>query len=195
MGILGFAAAGRLALIARAALVGLARLALGVFRSVVGGARTSFRSSRGRSRGRSSHGFGDAGGSFDYSGVDVTIRTHGVRELVRDFGGFRGAIGKELQKALKEAAQVVADDAESYAQSSIPGIGDKWSEFRIGARGPMVYVAPVARATKVTSRKRPEFSGLLYERAMEPSIDANIDTVMRHVEDALDHTLRRFDLG
>jgi hypothetical protein len=114
------------------------------------------------------------------------IRVEGLRGLQ---GAFRLA-GKEeakrLRTALREAADPVRIDAETFAASRIRRIGHPWSRMRVGVTSSLVYVAPRQRGARGNPRrKRPNLAGLLMSEAMLPSLAANREQVVENVDEML----------
>lgn len=64
----------------------------------------------------------------------------------------------------------------------------QWAEQKtvISKRSALVYVAPVKRQTRVTTRKRKNLAEQLATKAMEPALDENEEKVVREVETVLD---------
>lgn len=98
-----------------------------------------------------------------------------------------GDVHKELNDALRAAAQPVADEAEMLAMTRIRNMprSPHWAGMRIGvsvARG-VVYMVPAARSKR--TRKRPNFGELLLERAMDPALERNAAKIEHAVDDML----------
>lgn len=115
------------------------------------------------------------------------IRVEGLRELSRAFAVADKTLSRELRKRLREAADPVRVDAEGLASSRIRKIGLTWSRMRVGVTRTSVYVAPRERGLRGIAgpRMRPNLAGLLMERAMIPSLEANIAGVTEAVDDVL----------
>lgn len=116
------------------------------------------------------------------------IRVVGLRELSRDFKRMSKDLSDELVGELKEAAQVVADDAEQLALTRIGNMprSPRWAGMRIGvsrAQG-LVYVVPAARSRR--KFKRPNLGQLLLAEAMDPAVEKNQQKVVERLEEMLD---------
>lgn len=108
------------------------------------------------------------------------------------FKNLGGEIHKELNDALKETAQPVADEAELLAMTRIRSMprSPHWAGMRIGvsvARG-VVYMVPAARSKR--TRKRPNLAELLLERAMDPALEHNAAKIETAVENMFDRLTR-----
>jgi hypothetical protein len=95
-----------------------------------------------------------------------------------------GDVHKELNDALKAAAEPVARDAEHLALTQIRNMprSPHWAGMRIGvsvARG-VVYMVPAARSKKRI--KRPNLSDLLLNRAMDPALERNAAKIEHEVD-------------
>lgn len=116
------------------------------------------------------------------------IRVIGLKELSRDFKRMSKDLSDRLVDELKEAAQVVADDAEDLALTRIRNMprSPRWAGMRIGvsrAQG-LVYVVPAARSRRRTHR--PNLADLLLEEAMDPAVEKNQKKVVERLEEMLD---------
>jgi len=91
-------------------------------------------------------------------------------------------MGKELNKGLRKAAEPVATNAESLAESGIRRMTPTWARMRIGVTRRMVYVAPKSRGK---GNKRRNLADLLLARSMLPALERNIGEVEARVDDVL----------
>lgn len=125
------------------------------------------------------------------------IRVEGLRELNKAFRLASRELSKELRDSLRVAVEPVEIGAESLALTRIRRIGPKWWDMRIGVTRTLVYVAPKQRGrfTKRNPRRyaRPNLSGLLLEKAMEPALNANIANITARVDDMLQHVGRDWE--
>lgn len=115
------------------------------------------------------------------------IRVIGLKELSRDFKRMSKELSDELVGELKDAAQVVADDAEQLALTRIRNMprSPRWAGMRIGvsrAQG-LVYVVPAARSKRRI--KRPNLAALLLDEAMDPAVEKNASKVVDRLDDML----------
>lgn len=119
------------------------------------------------------------------------IRIRGLKELNRAFAVANREMQKDLRAALDSAASPVRRDAQANALAL--GVGVTWSSMRTGVTRSSVYVAPVARGTRVTGRKRSRFATFLMDRAMSPALEANRDKVIDEIEDAIGDMARAWE--
>ena len=109
-----------------------------------------------------------------------TVRVKGLRELQRALKNVDDDMRKEIDVALREAAQKVAEDA----RSKFAGIDARSaSGFRPRIRGFGRVV--VEQRLRRTTGQHPEFGSLQMRRALIPALGEN----QEHVIDTLDHLL------
>ena len=112
----------------------------------------------------------------------ATVRVRGLRELQRDFKKMGGGLNKDIDRELREAGQIVADDARSrfsgISASSAAG-------FRPRTRG-FGRVVVEQRKGRTTGR-RGDYGALQMRRALLPALGAKQDEVVK----ALDQMLGR----
>lgn len=109
-----------------------------------------------------------------------TVRVKGLRELQRALKNIDSDLRKEIDVALREAAQKVAEDA----RSKFAGIDSRSaSGFRPRIRGFGRVV--VEQRLKRTTGQHPEFGSLQMRRALLPALGEN----QEHVIDTLDNLL------
>lgn len=136
-----------------------------------------------------------SGGPRSTSGsVGYRLEVHGLRELQRDFRTVGRDVHKDLQSALRDAAEPVRADAERLAVSGIPTITLPWAQMRVGVTMGSVYVAPRKRGTRSASRRRPNLAPLLMGTAMLPALDRHEHAILDRVEHAIDNTMRKHGL-
>lgn len=110
-----------------------------------------------------------------------TVRVQGLRELQRDFRRMSSELAKDLRSELREAGDIVRDDARprmaGYSGKTAAG-------FRtvVRARG----VAVEQRLGRTTG-KRPDFGALQMREALVPALDAKQDEVVDRLDRMLDH--------
>lgn len=112
----------------------------------------------------------------------------GLRELEAAFAVYDRRLSRGLKEVLEAAAEPVRQDAQSLAIQRIPKVTLPWSRMRTGVRSSVAFIAPEKRGRKGTLGRRysrPNFKGLLLERAMEPALEQNRDDVEREFEEAL----------
>ena len=117
--------------------------------------------------------------------VGETVRVQGLRELQRAFKLADVTLERELRTSLRQVAEPVRADAESLATATIPRVGMPWSRMRVGVTQSSVYVAPRQRGVRGGPRRRPNFAGLLLERAMMPALARNESRVVAELEQVL----------
>ena len=117
----------------------------------------------------------------------------GIDALNRAFATAGADMQRELKTRLAGYAEPVRRDAEVLAMGIEAGV--TWSRMRKGASRTMVYVAPVARGTRLVSRKRPNFARRLLGRAMEPALEANRHEIEAKVDAFLLRLERKFNRG
>lgn len=108
------------------------------------------------------------------------VRVDGLRELNRAFKVADRSLQKELRDSLRDVGEPVRADAEALAVAAIPRATLEWSRMRVGVTTKAVYVAPRARRRRGTAR--PNYAGLLLQRAMLPALDRNIGEVERRFD-------------
>lgn len=104
-------------------------------------------------------------------------------------------IRQDIQKELHSIGEAAERDAEVLAPSTIPTIGFRWSQMRTGQRVDMVYIAPVARGTRQTSKKRPNLAPLLLGRAMRPAVFRRAPETERRFKKVLARVAAAFNRG
>jgi len=117
-----------------------------------------------------------------------TVRIEGLRELRTAFKVAGEAMDKDLDEALKSAADPVKADAHTRASGLIHVSAVDWSAMRVGITAHTVYVAPVekGRASRGDPRRRrPKLKPRLRDRALVPALDANRARVVQEVKDAV----------
>ena len=112
-------------------------------------------------------------------------RMHGLAEMQRAFSRANKDLSKELRTSLQKVAEPVRSDAEVRAVSQIPNVGGHWSRFRTGVTRNSVYVAPRERGRR-SALRRPNFAGLLMDRAMQPALDAHASEIEHELGNMLD---------
>ena len=117
----------------------------------------------------------------------------GVEALDRAFSLAGTQMQRDLPKVLRSKARPVESGAELLAGAI--GAGKVWSPMRTGAGRTAVWVAPVARGTRVERHKRRRFATRLLTRAMEPSLEANRAQVGRAIDELLARIERQFSRG
>lgn len=103
------------------------------------------------------------------------IHVKGQKELERAFKQLRKEVLQDLRPTLLRLAEPVRATAETLAVQEIENIGDQWGRMRIGATVKGVYVAP--RSKNRGGSRRPNLSGLLMSRAMQPALDQHQDRI------------------
>lgn len=117
------------------------------------------------------------------------VRVHGLRDLQRALNKVDRDTAKLVRDGLKEVAEPVRADAESLAVARIRTVGTTWSRMRVGTSPGTVYVAPKARSRG--GSPRPNFGGLLLQRAMLPALEKNEERIEAQVADAFDRIADR----
>ena len=117
----------------------------------------------------------------------------GVDALNRAFAAAGADMQRDLKTRLAGYAEPVRRDAENLALGIDAGV--QWSRMRKGATRTLVYVAPVARGTRLVSRKRPKFARRLLSRAMEPALEANRSAIEAKIDAFLLRLERKFNRG
>lgn len=152
----------------------------------VGIGRTSFYGGRIAAGGGSGGGGGSGpmiitGGG---GGFNVTIKVHGLKELIRDLNRAERSIGKELQAALKDAAEPVLGDARGFAA--------RWGPRTVSGLALSSTQGGVAVRQRRgrTTGKRPDFGRLQMQQALLPALERHQADVFRAAEAALDRVLR-----
>ncbi len=122
-----------------------------------------------------------------------TLVVGGLSDLQKAWKVADRETGKELRKALRDAAEPVRSDAQALAAFRIPKNTPPWEAMRVGVTQKSVYVAPRHRGTRKRSLSRPRFADLLAGRAMQPALDRNIHKVEAKVDDALTTIGRKWE--
>lgn len=125
----------------------------------------------------------------------MAVVVKGLREFQRVMAAAGPEARKELRSTLREVAEPVRVDAETFARTGIRKVGPRWSRMRVGVTQKLVYVAPRERGIKRRGpdpRRRPKFGDLLERRAMDPAAAKNEREAQRRVEDAFDGLARKW---
>lgn len=101
------------------------------------------------------------------------VAVEGLRDLQRAFRVADETLHRELKDELREVAEPVRSEAERLAVSGIRHITLPWAQMRVGVTTTSVYIAPKRRGSRLPTRKRPNFAGLLLRRAMLPALEHN----------------------
>jgi hypothetical protein len=109
-----------------------------------------------------------------------TIRVEGLRELQRALRNADKELAKDLTRRLKEAADIVRQDAASKFASINPVSA---AGFRPRAR---TGVAAVEQSKKRTTGTRPDFGSLQMRVALLPALADNTDNVVAAIDRMLD---------
>jgi SH3-like domain-containing protein len=123
------------------------------------------------------------------------VSVEGLRELDRAFARAGEEVNREMPRRLESAARPVERTAEALAVTTIRNMrgSPEWANMRIGSNRDFVYVAPVKRGTKISTRKRRGFARLLINRAMQPAVDHNAGQVRATLDDMLARMQRRWE--
>lgn len=118
-----------------------------------------------------------------------TIRLHGIKELHRDLRKYDRELALELNRRLKDAAELVRQAASERFQpiSSATAAG-----FRPRARSGSAFVAQSKRRT---TGLRPDFGSLQMRVALVPALESKSGEVERAVEQLLDELGGGFNSG
>lgn len=92
-------------------------------------------------------------------------------------------MSRDLNEAMKSAAEPVRQDSESLARVAIKRSGIDWTSMRVGIAKHSVYVAPVRR--RGSGSGRPNLKTKLLDEAMAPALVRNSDRVAREFQDAV----------
>ncbi len=98
-----------------------------------------------------------------------------------------------IRKELREFAEPTRVTVESLAVSEIPNVGLAWTRMRVATTQRSIFVVPRARSTKQQNRKRPHFSRLMMDRAMQPALDQHEPELVRDFNDMLERVARNFN--
>lgn len=93
-------------------------------------------------------------------------------------------MANESRAEIRAIGELVADDAESLALSTISGMprSPQWAEMRVGQNTELVYVVPWQRGAKSRKRKRPNLAPLMLRRAMRPAKSLNEAEISRRFD-------------
>lgn len=125
-----------------------------------------------------------------------TVRVEGLRDLERAFRLVSKEETKLLRAGIKDAAQPVKLAAEGKAVASIRRMprSPQWAVMRLGYARNLVYMVPKQKGTHGRGpRRRPNFAGLLLNRAMIPAAEQNRAAVMLAVQRVLDTVGRQWE--
>ncbi len=117
------------------------------------------------------------------AGPAVTVR--GLRELQAAFAHTDRQVRLGLRHELRDVAEPVRADAESFAADRIRNIGPFWGRMRVGITRTLVYVAPRQRGIRargINPARRPNLAPLLMDRAMEPALERHAPELEANVE-------------
>lgn len=121
-------------------------------------------------------------------------KVHGLAETQRAFSRANKELSKDLRTSLRKVAEPVRAEAETMAVHNIPHVGGPWSRFRVGVTRHSVYVAPRQRGRR-SALRRPNFAGILMDRAMQPALDAHANDIEDSLKDMLDDIADRWGRG
>lgn len=128
-----------------------------------------------------------------------TVAVRGYRELSAAFAALDKEQKKKLPLVMREVAEPVRRDAETFASQRVRNIdaGDPWARMRTGVTRRLVYVAPKQRGVKGRDRRRrrPNLATLLAERALEPALHRHEADIERALDQALDRLCDEFNRG
>lgn len=120
--------------------------------------------------------------------ADPAVRVKGVRELIRAADAAGGATKKDVRDTIRRVGEGVRSGAQSrFAQY------DAKSAARFGVTVRRTGVVAVEQRLRRTTGQRPNFGRLQMTRALEPSLEANEDNLVREMDDALDDVVRIFE--
>lgn len=118
----------------------------------------------------------------------ATVKVEGLAGLRRACRLAGNGLSRDLNDAMKAAAEPVRQDAQALALANISKVGIPWSRMRVGIARHSVYVAPVERGIKsktLAGRRRPRFKTKLLDEAMAPALVQNSDKVAAEFNDAV----------
>lgn len=115
--------------------------------------------------------------------MSQAVRVRGLRELQRDFKKMSGGLSGEVDDTLKEAAEIVAQEARSRF-SHISSRSAQGYKPRLKGFGR----AYVQQSRRKTTGKRGDYGALQMRKALLPALGAK----EKEVVDALDKMLGRF---
>ncbi len=119
---------------------------------------------------------------------EQSVHIKGLAQLERAFRVADATEAKLFRATLKEAAEPVRRLAEGKAVSRIRNLDGKWSQFRVGSRRSLVYLAPKqkGRASRANrALRRPNLKDLLLDRAMIPALDERREEIVHSVDEML----------
>jgi len=114
-----------------------------------------------------------------------TVRVKGLAELNRAFRASDKALTKELRKELREAGNIVRDDARPRFASVDAGSAAGFHTV-VRQRG-----VSVEQRLGRTTGQRPDFGALQLRRALEPALDAKQGEVVDQLDGMLDRIGRQ----
>jgi hypothetical protein len=119
----------------------------------------------------------------------AAVQIEGLREVNFALKFIDKGEARAIRQEFAQAAQPVADSAESLALANIRNMGPDWARMRVGVTTREVYVAPASRRRRGTAR--PNVGRLLFERAMLPALKKHEKELVGRVGHALDNLGRR----
>jgi hypothetical protein len=112
----------------------------------------------------------------------ATVRVRGLRELQRDFKKMGGGLNKDIDRELRQAGQIVADEARSrfagISAASAAGFRPRTRGF-----GRVVVEQRKGRTTGL----RGDYGALQMRRALLPALGAKQDEVVKALDQMLGH--------
>lgn len=142
--------------------------------------------------------------------MQAGVRVHGLAELRRDLRRAEDTEGlHELREGLRDAAQIVARDAQGRVQSKTGRLRDSIRPvmsgnraFVVGGKARVPYYGWYDFGSRTPRKGQPRRVGPWQNtgrgprdgRLIYPAIKANNRRIAREVERALDRALRRLDL-
>lgn len=122
----------------------------------------------------------------------------GFRDVNIAFAHADETLRKAWLAGRRQLGEPVRRDVEQLAVSSIRHMSASpaWARMRIGVTRTLVYVAPRERGTRSRQpSSRPNLSGLLMDRAMQPALDRHEYEIVANFERLLDHMADSFNRG
>lgn len=114
------------------------------------------------------------------------VRVEGLRELQRALRAADAELARELNRELRRAADIVAQDARGrFAQYDARSAAGFRGRVKGGGR------AVAEQRRRRTTGQHPEYGALQMTRALLPALAAKRPQVERSVEQMLDGVLRR----
>jgi hypothetical protein len=123
-----------------------------------------------------------------------TVRTHGVKELARDFGRVAPILKEEIRDELKEAGELVKRTSQGKLRGFHHPVPDRTiSGLRVRAI-PAQSRVYVEQGRGRTTGKRKDWGSTQMRRALLPALEQDAPAVVERIDKLVSRVSRTYDL-